>query len=67
MRKKRLRVRLSMVRGTMAKIKIGIYSERKAPDSGSEGRNWRDTWGADARGTGERKGSSTRGCVDSRA
>ncbi len=51
MRKKRLRVRLSMVRGTMAKIKIGIYSERKAPDSGSEGRNRRDTWRADARGT----------------
>jgi hypothetical protein len=33
MGKERLRVRLSMVRGTMAKIKIGIYSERKAPDS----------------------------------
>jgi hypothetical protein len=68
MRKKRLRVRLSMVRGTrMAKIKIGIYSERKAPDSGSEGQNQRDTWRADACGTGERKGYPTRGCVDKRA
>ena len=67
MRKKRLRVGLSMVRGTMAKIKIGIYSERKAPDSGSEGRNWRDTWRADARETGERKVGPTLGCVDSRA
>jgi hypothetical protein len=67
MRKKRLRVRLLMVRGTMAKIKIGIYSERKAPDSGSEGRNRRDTWRADAHGTGERKGVHTRVCVDSRA
>jgi hypothetical protein len=34
MRKKRLRARLSMVRGTIPKIKIGIFSERKAPDSG---------------------------------
>jgi hypothetical protein len=67
MRKKRMRARLSMVRGTMAKIKIGIYIERKAPDSGSEGRNRRDTWRADARGTSERKGGPTRGCVDSRA
>jgi hypothetical protein len=68
MRKERLRVRLSMVRGTiMAKIKIGIYSERKAPDSGPEGRNWRDTWRADARETGERKVGPTLGCVDSRA
>jgi hypothetical protein len=67
MRKKRLRVRLLMVRGTMAKIKIGIYSERKAPDSGSEGRNRRDTWRADARGTCERKGDPTLGCVDRRA
>jgi hypothetical protein len=67
MRKKRLRVRLSMVRGTMAKIEIGIYSERKAPDSGSGGRNRRDTWRASARRTGERKGDPTRGCVDRRA
>jgi hypothetical protein len=68
MKKKRLQVRLSMVRGTMAKIKLGIYSERKAPDSGSEGRNQRDTWKADARGgTGKRKGGPTRGCADSRA
>jgi hypothetical protein len=51
----------------MAKIKIGIYSERKAPDSGLEGRNQRDTWRADARGTGERKVDPTRGCVDRRA
>jgi hypothetical protein len=67
MKKERLRVRLSMVRGTMAKIKIGIYSEQKAPDSGSEGRNQRDTWRADVRGTGERKVGPTLGCVDSRA
>jgi hypothetical protein len=67
MRKKRLRVRLLMVRGTMAKIKIGIYSEQKAPDSGSEGQNRRDTRRTDARGTGERKGDPTRGCVDRRA
>jgi hypothetical protein len=67
MRKERLRVRLLMVRGTMAKINIGMYSERKAPDSGSEGRNQRDTWRADARETGERKGGPTLGCVDSRA
>jgi hypothetical protein len=67
MRKKRLRGRLSMVRGTMTKIKISIYSKRKAPDSRSEGRNRRDTWRAGARGTGERKGGPTRGCVDSRA
>jgi hypothetical protein len=51
----------------MAKINIGMYSERKAPDSGSEGRNQRDTWRADARETGERKGGPTLGCVDSRA
>jgi hypothetical protein len=67
MKKERLWARLSMVRGTMAKIKIGIYSKRKAPDSGSEGRNRRDTWRADARGTGGRAGGPTRGCVDSRA
>jgi hypothetical protein len=67
MKKKRLRVRLSMVRGTMAKIKIGIYSERKAPDSGLKGQNRRDTWRADARGTRERKGDPTRGCVGRRA
>jgi hypothetical protein len=67
MRKERLRVRLSIVRGTMAKIKIGIYSERKAPDSGSEGRNPRDTWRADAHGTSERMVGPTLGCVDSRA
>jgi hypothetical protein len=67
MRKERLRVCLSMVRGTMAKIKIGIYSERKAPDSRSEGRDQRDTWRADVRGTGERRGGPTLGCVDSRA
>jgi hypothetical protein len=47
--------------------KKGIYSERKAPDSGSEGQNRRDIWRADARGTGERKLGPTLGCVDSRA
>jgi hypothetical protein len=26
--------------------KVLIYSKRKAPDSRSEGRNWRDTWRA---------------------
>jgi hypothetical protein len=67
MRKKQLRVRLTMIRGTMAKMKIGIHFERKAPDSGSEGRNRRNTWRADARGTGERKGGPTLGCRDSRA
>jgi hypothetical protein len=41
-----------------------IYSKRKAPDSGSEGRNRRDTWRADVRGTGERRGGPTCGCVD---
>jgi hypothetical protein len=68
MRKKRLRFRLLMVRGTMAKIKICIYSKGgKAPDSGSEGRNRRDIWRADALGTGERKDGPTCGCVDSGA
>ena len=62
--KKRLQVRILMVRGTMAKIKIGIYSERKAPDSGSEGRDRRDAWRADVRGTGERWGGPMCGCVD---
>jgi hypothetical protein len=41
-----------------------IYSKRKAPDSGSEGRDRRDTWRADVRGTGERRGGPTCGCVD---
>jgi hypothetical protein len=44
--------------------KILIYSKRKAPDSGSEGRNRRDTWRADVRGTGERRGRPTSGCID---
>jgi hypothetical protein len=44
--------------------KILIYSKRKAPDSGSEGRNRRDAWRAVVRGTGERWGGPTCGCVD---
>ena len=44
--------------------KILIYSKRKAPDSGSEGRDRRDAWRADVRGTGERWGGPTCGCVD---
>jgi hypothetical protein len=44
--------------------KVLIYSKRKAPDSGSEGRNRRDTWTAGVRGTGERRGGPTCGCVD---
>jgi hypothetical protein len=44
--------------------KILIYSKRKAPDSGSEGRNQRDAWRADVRGTGERRVGPTCGCVD---
>jgi hypothetical protein len=41
-----------------------LYSKRKAPDSGSEGRNRRDTWRAGVRGTGERRGGPKCGCVD---
>ena len=41
-----------------------IYSKRKAPDSGSEGRDRRDAWRADVRGTGERWGGPMCGCVD---
>jgi hypothetical protein len=44
--------------------KVLIYSKRKAPDSGSEGRNRRDTWRADVRGTSEKSGGPTCGCVD---
>jgi hypothetical protein len=47
--------------------KVLIYSKRKAPDSGSEGRNRRDAWRADVRGTGERRVGPTCGCVDRRA
>jgi hypothetical protein len=46
--------------------KVLIYSKQKAPDSGSEGRNRRDTWRAGVRGTGERRVGPTRGCVDPR-
>jgi hypothetical protein len=45
-------------------VLIPVYSKRKAPDSGSEGQNRRDTWRADARGAGERRGGPTCGCVD---
>ena len=44
--------------------KILIYSKRKAPDSGSEGQDRRDAWRASVRGTGERWGGPTCGCVD---
>jgi hypothetical protein len=44
--------------------KVLIYSKRKAPDSRSEGGNRRDTCRADVRGTGERRGGPTCGCVD---
>jgi hypothetical protein len=44
--------------------KVLLYSKRKAPDSGSEGRDQRDTWRADVRGTGERRGGPTCGCID---
>jgi hypothetical protein len=44
--------------------KILMYSKRKAPDSGSEGRDWRDAWRADVRGTGEKWGGPTCGCID---
>jgi hypothetical protein len=44
--------------------KVLIYSKRKAPDSGSEGRNRRDTWRAGVHGTGKRRGGPTCGCVD---
>jgi hypothetical protein len=36
--------------------KILIYSKQKALDSGSEGRDRRDAWRADVRGTGKRWG-----------
>jgi hypothetical protein len=38
--------------------------KQEAPDSGSEGRNWRDTQRADSRETGETKTSPRGGCVD---
>jgi hypothetical protein len=47
--------------------RVLLYSKRKAPDSGAEGWNRRDTWRADVCGTGERRGGPTCGYVDRRA